>query len=90
VSRFVSTERPKDFSRFEFQRRQRQIVNFTTNILLAPWVNFTNKFARLFYAKKMRSSFWRMSFGKRLINLANFTLHIGQISLAQDVGEIEQ
>jgi len=31
-----------------------------------------------------------MAFGKWLINLTNFTLHIGQISLAQNVGEIEQ
>jgi len=30
-----------------------------------------------------------MVFGQRRINLANLTLHIGQISSAQNVGEIE-
>jgi len=31
-----------------------------------------------------------MAFGGRQINLANFTMYIGQISSAQNVGEIEQ
>jgi len=30
-----------------------------------------------------------MTFGERRINLVNFTVHIGQISSAQNVGEIE-
>jgi len=38
---------------------------------------------------KMRSFFWQIAFGERQINLANFTLHIGQILLTQNVGEIE-
>jgi len=31
-----------------------------------------------------------MAFGEWRINLANFTIHIGQISSAQNVGEIDQ
>jgi hypothetical protein len=31
-----------------------------------------------------------MGFGERQITLANFTFHIGQISSAQNVGEIEK
>jgi len=37
----------------------------------------------------MKSFFWQMAFGELQINLANFTIHIGQISSAQNVGEIE-
>jgi len=37
----------------------------------------------------MRSFFWQMALGKWQFNLANVTLHIGQISWAQSVEEIE-
>jgi len=38
----------------------------------------------------MRSLVWQMVFGKWQIYLANFTIHIGYISSAQNVGEIER
>jgi len=38
----------------------------------------------------MRSFVWQMVFSKWRINLANFTLHIGQISSVQNVVEIKQ
>jgi hypothetical protein len=38
---------------------------------------------------KMGSFFWQMVFCEWRINSTNFTFHIGQISLAQNVGEIE-
>jgi hypothetical protein len=57
---------------------------------LLSGVNFTNTFVLLFLANNVRSFFWQMAFGKWRINLANFTVHIGQILLAQNVGEIER
>jgi len=54
------------------------------------WVNFTHIIAWLFRANKMRSLFWRIVFGKWQINLANYTIHNGQISSEQNVGEIKQ
>jgi len=37
----------------------------------------------------MRSFVWGMAFIEQQINLGNLTLHVGQISTAQNVGEIE-
>jgi hypothetical protein len=39
---------------------------------LTPGVNFTNIFARLFRANKMRSIYWQTPFGKWQTGLANF------------------
>jgi len=51
--------------------------------------DFTNIFAWLFLHKEDEKLFWLMTFGTWQINFANFTVHIGQISSMQNVGEIE-
>jgi hypothetical protein len=56
---------------------------------LPPGVDFTNVFL-LFFLDKQDELFWRMVFGEQSNNLANFTIYIGQILLAHNVGEIER
>jgi hypothetical protein len=44
----------------------------------------------IFSRKQDEELFWQMAFGdERSINLANFTIHIRQISSQQNVGEID-
>ena len=45
---------------------------------------------RSFFTKQDGKLFWRMAFCKQQINLTKITLHIEQISLEQNVGEIEE
>jgi len=50
---------------------------------------FHQHFCQAFSREQDEKHFWRMVFSKWQIDLANFTIHFGQISSSKNVGEIE-